>query len=93
MPRFKRKPTEIEAVRWTGNNRNEVTAFMREAYRAKRIPYGKRGFKFQDRRVGVKTDSGWVWAPEGFWIIRGVVNELYPCAPDVFEKTYEPVED
>jgi hypothetical protein len=30
---------------------------------------------------------------EGDWIIRGVQGELYPCKPDIFEATYEPVED
>ena len=25
------------------------------------------------------------------WIIRGVEKELYPCKPDIFEKTYEEV--
>ncbi len=24
------------------------------------------------------------------WIIRGVAGELYPCKPDIFERTYEP---
>ena len=27
------------------------------------------------------------------WIILGIKNEIYPCKPDIFEKTYEPVED
>ena len=26
-------------------------------------------------------------------IIKGVNGEFYPCKPDIFEKTYEPVED
>lgn len=26
------------------------------------------------------------------WIIKGVNGELYPCKPDIFEKTYEKVE-
>ncbi len=25
------------------------------------------------------------------WIIQGVKSELYPCKPDIFEATYEPV--
>ena len=28
----------------------------------------------------------------GDWIITGVQNEKYPCKPDIFDKTYEPVE-
>jgi hypothetical protein len=26
------------------------------------------------------------------WIIKGVNGEFYPCKPDIFEKTYEPVD-
>ncbi len=25
------------------------------------------------------------------WIIKGVKGEFYPCKPDIFEATYEPV--
>ena len=27
----------------------------------------------------------------GDWIIRGVAGEFYPCKPDIFKQTYEPV--
>jgi hypothetical protein len=27
----------------------------------------------------------------GDWIITGVNGEHYPCKPDIFAKTYEPV--
>jgi len=29
----------------------------------------------------------------GDWIIRGVKGEFYPCKPDIFAATYEPVEE
>lgn len=29
----------------------------------------------------------------GDWIIKGVEGEYYPCKPDIFEQTYEFVED
>jgi hypothetical protein len=28
-------------------------------------------------------------ASPGDWIITGVNGEIYPCTPDIFEKTYE----
>jgi hypothetical protein len=31
-------------------------------------------------------------AKPGDWIIRGVAGELYPCKPDIFVRTYEPVD-
>lgn len=27
------------------------------------------------------------------WVIKGVKGEFYPCKPDIFEATYEEVED
>lgn len=39
----------------------------------------------------VHTLEGMLRVSHGDWIITGVVGEIYPCKPDVFEKTYEPV--
>lgn len=41
----------------------------------------------------IETLEGVMKADKGDWIIRGVKGELYPCKPDVFEMTYEKVED
>jgi hypothetical protein len=40
----------------------------------------------------VKTLEGEMRAERSDWLIRGVNGELYPCKPDIFEKTYEPAE-
>jgi hypothetical protein len=32
-------------------------------------------------------------AMDGDWIIKGVKGEFYPCKPEIFEATYEPVDD
>lgn len=42
--------------------------------------------------VIVHTLEGDMRAEVGDWLIRGVHKELYPCKPDIFEKTYELVE-
>ena len=46
----------------------------------------------------VMQNHGWVGTLEGGqrvcpgdWIITGVKGEFYPCKPDIFELTYEPV--
>jgi hypothetical protein len=39
----------------------------------------------------VETLEGGMIAHYGDWIIKGVKGELYPCKPDIFESTYEPV--
>jgi hypothetical protein len=39
-----------------------------------------------------KAESQWLLCPKGWWIIRGVRGEYYPCKPDIFAMTYEPAE-
>lgn len=41
----------------------------------------------------IHTLEGNMIASPGDWIITGVNGESYPCKPDVFKKTYEPVDD
>lgn len=43
-------------------------------------------------RICIATLEGVMVASPGDWIIQGVQGELYPCKPDIFEATYEPVE-
>lgn len=40
----------------------------------------------------IDTLEGTMKANRGDWIIKGVRGEFYPCKPDIFEATYEPVE-
>ena len=37
----------------------------------------------------VRTLEGDMRARPGYWIIRGVQGEFYPCDPDIFAATYE----
>ncbi len=39
----------------------------------------------------IETLEGTHCANIGDWIIRGVKGEFYPCKPDIFAMTYEPV--
>ena len=46
-----------------------------------------------DKELIVQTLEGQLHASPGDWIITGIRGEKYPCKPDVFEKTYEPVQE
>lgn len=95
MSRFRKKPVVIEAIRWTGSNLAEVIAFTGKH------PDFDRWFKsFEEYEEHVARDGavfkiftleGTMEASAGDWIIRGVQGEHYPCKPDIFEATYEPV--
>lgn len=39
----------------------------------------------------IATLEGVMQAKPGDYIIKGVEGEFYPCKPDIFNKTYEPV--
>lgn len=46
-----------------------------------------------DKEMIIHTLEGPLRAAPGDWIITGVNGEQYPCKPDIFEKTYEPVDE
>ena len=81
MAKFRKKPVVIEAVRWDGENKNEVEQFL-----------DNNGFVKGDY-VDIGTLEGLMTASVGDMIIKGVKGEFYPCKPDIFEATYEAVED
>ena len=51
------------------------------------------GWKAGEAVLHIDTLEGVMTASSGDWIIQGVRGEFYPCKPDIFEATYEPVEE
>ena len=47
-------------------------------------------YQTQEEKI-IQTMEGTLKASPGDWIITGVRGEEYPCKPDVFDRTYEPV--
>ena len=87
--KFRKKPVEIEAVQFTGEpaNFDEVCRFLEgQQHGHHEADYGP------DAHILIHTLEGDMRADVGDWIIRGVKGEFYPCKPDIFEATYEPVE-
>lgn len=91
MPKFRKKPIVIDAVKYTGRGNIADTAPPDWIWGALKsgILYATNG----DDPFIIKTLEGDMTVDPGDWIIRGVNGELYPCKPDIFEKTYDPVED
>ncbi len=82
MSKFRKKPVVIDAIQWTGDNREEIDEFMGESRR-----------KIPGNGLQIYTLEGIMDASVGDYIIKGVKGEFYPCKPDIFEMTYERVED
>lgn len=88
MPRFRKKPVEIEAWLWDGRTLKDAKIFLRNNGLPLDWSVGSR--KGMTGLI-IPTLEGDHVAQQGDWIIKGVVGEYYYCKPDIFEKTYEPV--
>lgn len=88
--KFRKKPVVIEAVCFKGTNSQDINDFIKANSYEELCSVGIDS-KGEVRELFIKTLEGEMTASLGDWIIRGVKGELYPCKPDIFEATYEPV--
>jgi hypothetical protein len=98
--KYRKKPVVIEAMRWDGTadgatpiinwiDGQGATANYRCADPDRCSVHGGDSPHY----IAINTLEGTMLASLGDWIIRGVRGEFYPCKPDIFEATYEPVAD
>ncbi len=97
--KFRKKPVVIEAVQYAMNEyadnplrfKQEPPTWLKDAIEAGKI---KPRFETEDYwYLFITTLEGEMRASPGDWIIQGVIGEIYPCNPEVFEDTYEAVEE
>ena len=79
--KYRKKPVEVEAFRFMIDGK--VPDWFSDAMINETIIPHTNG------TCDIKTLEGVMRADFGDYIIKGVHGELYPCKPDVFEKTYE----
>lgn len=106
MAMFRKKPVVIEAYQWLFDGGGNVPPpWVVDALNVWPAPGGINFFP--DGNVDLAADDPLKTTPHmiirtlegsmallpGEWIIRGIKGELYPCKPDIFEATYEPVAD
>lgn len=96
MPKFRKKPIVIEAVRWTGSNLEEIRNFVGndliENY-IKHFDIERTLIKQTLTGIAIDTLEGTMRVDYGDYIIKDVNNEFYPCKPDIFKQTYEEMID
>lgn len=93
MARYRKRPVEVDAIQWTGENIVDVMGFMHPQQPVHVNNLSHMRFTNADDLVGIETLEGLMVANKGDWIIRGVQGEFYPCKPDIFAATYEPAEE
>lgn len=88
--KYRKKPVVIDAIQWTGDQaQTEDPDYIVKAIKNKTVSFVNVGTP--NVKMLIKTLEGVMMASRGDFIIRGVNGELYPCKPDIFKKTYEPV--
>jgi hypothetical protein len=89
--KYRKKPIVIDAFQYKGNGNFEnpdLPYWIWMAFETG-VLWSKEG---QDPLL-IKTLEGSLSVSPDDWIIRGVNGELYPCKPDIFEKTYEAAQE
>ena len=108
MAKYRKKPVVIDATQWFVNGDHPEDACERlsgaqlsegKIVRRFRHP-SMNGNKRCQHCDYMMLDHGWIDTLEGGhtvcpgdWVITGIKGERYPCKPDIFEQTYEAVED
>lgn len=76
---YKKKPVIISAVKWNGNNLQEINTFTDNKAMIK------------NNTLIIPILEGAMAADIGSYIIKGVKGEYYSCRGDIFEDTYEEI--
>lgn len=85
--RFTKRPVTIDA--WKIGFRDEPNPpWVQLAFLTDAIEWDPSG-----EGLYINTLEGFMQGAMGSWLIRGVKGELYSCAADIFEATYEPAKE
>lgn len=94
---FKKKPIVIQAFHMTEDKRidnSEWPNWMHDAWNKYRASVGSLYPTNTGEGTGtlsIMTLEGPHLVTFGDWIIRGVMGEIYPCKPAIFDLTYEEI--
>jgi hypothetical protein len=86
---YRKRPLEIEAIRYTRDSADAVEAFCAKGWDGATSPCYDHN---PDGSFALATIEGEVRVRYGDWVIRGVEGELYPCSDSIFRATYDPAE-
>lgn len=78
--KYRKKPVEIDAELYSKNGKHPLDG----------VCYLQHSDIYSEPHVHTLESTSY-GLQEGDWVIKGVKGEYYPCKPDIFELTYEPV--
>ncbi len=86
---FRKKPVVIKARQLLPENHQDVAIWI--AGSGYEVRHATKPPMRAVTGLVIKTLEGDMAADYGDWIICGVAGEFYPCKPDIFATTYDPV--
>lgn len=86
---FRKKPVVIEAWEFTRKALKDIDSWVRKYHDDIKLVSQYGGDVLY---IEIRTLEGTMRAELGDYIIKGVQGEFYPCKPDIFEATYERVD-
>lgn len=92
---YRKKPVEVEAMEFTYPPSDELLAWIgKDTVRVSkdRHPSAKAEMEIRTLEDGKDGRAKHV-ATEGDMIIKGIQGEFYACKPDIFDATYERVDN
>ena len=97
MAKFRKKPVEVDAFQFDGdlmdtNGEYYVPSWAVLAFQFGRLFFDSSSPLTPPCELHIQTLDAIAIASVGDWIIQGTHGELYPCKPDIFAETYEPVD-
>lgn len=88
--KFRKRPLIVEAIQFNGDDSlSRMENHWKEAFNS----VADYGYSEGLENFFIETMEGNMCALLGDWIIKGIHGEFYTCKPDIFEKTYERVEE
>ena len=88
---YRKKPVVIQAIQYTEETVHSCESFLAGGGCAFISDHGDP--RERPPSIGIETMEGTMRAELGDWIIKGVNGEFYPCKDEIFQKTYDPVQE
>lgn len=89
-PKYRRRSAVVEAIQFTGGNKQEVIMFadkMLKEYSNKcTLTYQEDRNAFLVQCLDIDT-----WLYPGNYLVKGSSGGLFPCQRGIFEASYEPI--
>lgn len=90
MSKYRKKPIVVEAYKLTVENMDKLEEWCHGSIRGTKLPA-------RERVIKLWTYEGEMIAELGDYIVKEPfpteTRKFYPCKPDIFKQTYEPLEE